>query len=147
MSHIVGSRETPEGVAVKAGRIAGILLVSTVWVCSVASVVFPGNPPVGCRDGMGAPQLLSIATELGQRTGAQRANLGDLGGCSSGLVRPAFIGYSGATLVEVSGRFRSVETCRMASDGRFECEVQGLAVIVVVSSTENGDPGAIVWLA
>lgn len=131
----------------KAGRVAGILLVSTVWVCSWASVVFPGNPPAGCTDDVGAPQLLSIATELGQRTGAHSANLGDLGGCSSGAVRPAFIGYSGATPVEVSGRFQSLETCRMASDGRFECEGQGLSVIVVLSSSENGDPGATVWLA
>ena len=115
----------------------------------VARRSYPRNPPVGCTDNMGAPELQSIATELGQRTGAQRAQLMtfDQAGCSSsGGIRPAFIGYSGTTRDDVAGRLRSVDTCLQAADGRFACEVQGLSVIVVLSSTANGNSGATVWL-
>jgi hypothetical protein len=135
------------GVGVKALRIVIIFLLSSAFGCGVAFVFFAvDNSPVGCSDNTGARELQSIAKDLGQRTGAQSTGLGDLGGCSSGLARPAFIEYLGTTRGEVSGRFGSVGVCRQANDGRFECEVQGLSVIVVLSSTTIGVTDATIWL-
>ena len=136
-----------EGAGVKAWRIVIALLLFTAFGGGVASVLSAvDNSPVGCSDSTGARELQSIAKDLGQRTGAHSTGLGDPGGCSSGLDQPAFIEYLGTTRGEVSGRFGSVGACRQASDGRFECEVQGLSVIVALSSTTIGDTDATIWL-
>lgn len=127
----------------KAWGVVIVLLLSSAFGWGIASVLYTvENHPIGCSDTRGAQELKSIAKDLGQRTGAQSTGLGNPGGCSSGLDRPAFIEYVGATRGEVAGRFVSLDECRQANDGRFECAAQGLSVIVALSTTAGGDVDA-----